>query len=140
MSTSNRARVPTPMRLSSVGVKKDEFETFWHILTTYCQQDEDYLKFSYGGVHSNWQALSANPTRGTKVQANSNSPSASEINEANANTAIKRANLNPLLTSITVYCPEGLFKTILVDLTSISWINPILNGPLIQLILKRGRG
>ena len=122
MSTSNRARVPTPKQLSCVGVKKDEFETFWHILVTYCQQDVDYLEFFEGGTNSKWQALSANPTRGIKVEANSSSPSASEIREANASTAIKRANLNSLLTTIAAYCPEGLFKTILVDSTSISWI------------------
>ena len=45
MASSNRAKVPTPKQLSSVGVKKDEFETFWHILLTYCQQDLGYLDF-----------------------------------------------------------------------------------------------
>lgn len=121
-TTSNRARVPTPKQLSSVGVKKDEFETFWHILTTYCQQDADYLEFFEGGTYSNWQALSANPTRGIKVQPDTDSPSASEIREANSMSALKRANLNSLLTTIAAYCPEGLFKTILVDSTSINWI------------------
>ena len=45
MASSNRAKVPTPKQLSSVGVKKDEFETFWHILITYCQQDSGYYDF-----------------------------------------------------------------------------------------------
>ena len=49
MSTNltSRARVPTPKQLNSVGVKKDEFETFWHILLTYCQQDAGYLHQSH---------------------------------------------------------------------------------------------
>ena len=66
MSTNltSRARVPTPKQLNSVGVKKDEFETFWHILLTYCQQDAGYLDFFPGGQFENWEALSSNPTRG----------------------------------------------------------------------------
>ena len=125
MATSNRARVPTPKQLSSVGVKKDEFETFWHILVTYCQQDSEYLEFFEGGAYAEWQALSVNPTRGINVQAD---PAASILNgalavrEANRLSVIKRATLNSLLTTIAAYCPEGLFKTVLADSTSINWI------------------
>ena len=36
---------PSPKQLNSVGAKKDEFETFWHILLTYCQQDYEYMDF-----------------------------------------------------------------------------------------------
>ena len=120
-ATSNRARVPTPKQLSSVGVKKDEFETFWHILLTYCQQDSEYLEFFEGGANANWQALSNNPTRGITVPINDNA-TAAEVREATAKSVIKRANLNSLLTTIAAYCPEGLFKTIIVDSTSINWI------------------
>ena len=69
MSTNllSRARVPTPKQLSSVGVRKDEFETFWHILITYCQQDSGYLEFFPGGKYEKWQALSTDPTRGIVV-------------------------------------------------------------------------
>ena len=63
----SRARVPTPKQLSSVGVRKDEFETFWHILLTYCQQDSGYLDFFPGGKYEKWEALSLNPTRGIDV-------------------------------------------------------------------------
>ena len=36
----------TLKQLSSVGVKKDEFEMFWHILTTYSQQEpQDKITF-----------------------------------------------------------------------------------------------
>ena len=45
VTTTSRARVPTPKQLSSVGVKRDEFEAFWHILLTYCQQDAGYLEY-----------------------------------------------------------------------------------------------
>ena len=125
MATSNRARVPTPKQLSSVGVKKDEFETFWHILVTCCQQDSEYLEFFEGRAYAEWQALSVNPTRGINVHAD---PAASILNgalavrEANRLSVIKRATLNSLLTTIAAYCPEGLFKTVLVDSTSITWI------------------
>ena len=68
----SRARVPTPKQLNSVGVKKDEFETFWHILLTYCQQDSGYLDFFEGGNYSTWQALSANSTRGIVVTPDPN--------------------------------------------------------------------
>ena len=121
MATSNRARVPTPKQLSSVGVKKDEFETFWHILLTYCQQDSEYLEFFEGGANANWQALSANPTRGITVRVNDNATAAA-VREAESKTVVKRANLNSLLTTIAAYCPEGLFKTVIVDSTSINWI------------------
>ena len=120
MASHNRARVPTPKQLSSVGVKKDEFETFWHILMTYCQQDSDYLEFFEGGAYSTWEPLSTNPTGGIAVTASTESAAA--IREANTKSVIKRSNLNSLLTTIAAYSPEGLFKTILVDSTSISWI------------------
>ena len=74
MSTylASRARVPTPKQLNSVGVKKDEFETFWHILITYCQQDAGYLDFFQGGQYDKWEALSSNPTRGIAVHPDVN--------------------------------------------------------------------
>ena len=124
-NTSTRARVPTPKQLSSVGVKKDEFETFWHILITYCQQDSDYLDFFEGGNYSTWQSLGVNPTRGINVPENLrdqmlDAPAAAR--EANRLSVIKRATLNSLLTTIAAYCPDGLFKTVLTDSTSINWI------------------
>ena len=70
MSTTitSRARVPTPKQLSSVNVKRDEFETFWHILITYCQQDAGYIDFFEGGAYEQWEPLSQNPTRGITVK------------------------------------------------------------------------
>ena len=124
-STSSRARVPTPKQLSSVGIKKDEFETFWHILVTYCQQDTEYLDFFDGGKFSTWQALSVNPTRGINVPEDATeqmTDPARATREANRLSVMKRATLNSLLTTIAAYCPDGLFKTVLTDSTSISWI------------------
>ena len=86
MTSHNRARVPTPKQLSSVGVKKDEFETFWHILMTYCQQDSDYLEFFEGGAYSTWEPLSTNPTRGITVTASTESGAA--VREANTKSVI----------------------------------------------------
>lgn len=125
MATSNRARVPTPKQLSSVGVKKDEFETFWHILITYCQQDSDYLEFFEGGAFANWEALSMNPSRGINIPVDQTAAildPAAAAREANRLSVMKRATLNSLLTTIAAFCPEGLFKTVLTDSTSISWI------------------
>ena len=124
-NTSSRARVPTPKQLSSVGVKKDEFETFWHILLTYCQQDSDYIDFFEGGNFSTWQALSSNPTRGITVPTDATEEridAARATREANRLSCLKRATLNSLLTTIAAYCPEGLFKTVITDSTSIQWI------------------
>ena len=98
-NTSSRARVPTPKQLSSVGVKKDEFETFWHILLTYCQQDADYLDFFDGGNFSTWQALSSNPTRGINVPVDAAEEriyAARATREANRLSGLKRATLNSL--------------------------------------------
>ena len=61
VTTTSRARVPTPKQLGSVGVKRDEFEAFWHILLTYCQQDAGYLQFFEGGAYDHWEPLSSNP-------------------------------------------------------------------------------
>ena len=44
------------------------------------------------------------------------------VREANAKSVQIRASLNLLLTTIAAYCPDGLFKTILTDSTSIAWI------------------
>ena len=123
MSIVSRARVPTPKQLNSVGVKKDEFETFWHILLTYCQQDSGYLDFFEGGNFSTWQALSLNPTRGITIQADPNHEDPAEaVREATEQSVLKRNCLNSLLTTIAAYCPDGLFKTILTESTSIAWI------------------
>ena len=125
MATSSRARVPTPKQLSSVGVKKDEFETFWHILITYCQQDSDYLEFFEGGAFANWEALSVNPSRGINVAVDPTAAvldNAAAVREASRLSVKKRATLNSLLTTIAAFCPDGLFKTVITDSTSISWI------------------
>ena len=121
----SRARVPTPKQLSSVGVRKDEFETFWHILLTYCQQDSGYLDFFPGGKYEKWEALSLNPTRGIDVtpeeeDLQANRTKALQIAKVQASQI--RANLNSLLTTIAAYCPDGLFKTIISEATSIGWI------------------
>ena len=121
MATSNRARVPTPKQLSSVGVKKDEFE----FLITYCQQDSDYLDFFEGGAFANWEALSVNPSRGINIPVDQTTEildPAAAVREANKLSVKKRATLNSLLTTIAAFCPEGLFKTVLTDSTSINWI------------------
>ena len=122
---ASRARVPTPKQLSSVGVKKDEFETFWHILITYCQQDAGYLDFFEGGKYAEWEALSSNPTRGITVHADLHERLIDQDNadrDANTKSVQIRASLNSLLTTIAAYCPDGLFKTVLTDSTSIAWI------------------
>ena len=127
MSTNllSRARVPTPKQLSSVGVRKDEFKTFWHILITYCQQDSGYLEFFPGGKYEKWQALSTNPTRGIVVspeEVGQNTDRTAANREAKLQTTQIRANLNSLLTTIAAYCPDGLFKTVITESTSIAWI------------------
>ena len=71
----NRARVPTPKQLSSVGV------------ITYCQQDSDYLDFFEEGVYSTLEPLSTNPTRGITVTASTESGAA--VREANTKSVIK---------------------------------------------------
>ena len=127
MSTTvtSRARVPTPKQLSSVNVKRDEFETFWHILMTYCQQDAGYMEFFQGGLYENWEPLSLNPTRGITVKPEPEEiaqDQAAAIRNATSKSVAVRTSLNSLLTTIAAYCPDGLFKTILTDSTSIAWI------------------
>ena len=125
VTTTSRARVPTPKQLSSVGVKRDEFEAFWHILLTYCQQDAGYLEFFEGGAYDHWEPLSSNPTRGISVKPDEKEKAEDEataVRNANAKAVVVRASLNSLLTTIAAYCPDGLFKTILTDSTSIAWI------------------
>ena len=92
---------------------------------TYCQQDAGYLDFFPGGQYEKWEALSSNPSRGIIIQPDLNERL---IDQQSADRAAKvktvqiRANLNSLLTTIAAYCPDGLFKTVLTDSTSISWI------------------
>ena len=42
--------------------------------------------------------------------------------DANTKSVMIRASLNSLLTTIAAYCPDGLFKTVLTESTSIAWI------------------
>ena len=79
MSTTtitSRARIPAPKQLSSVNVTRDEFETFWHILMTYCQQDTGYYEFFSGGKYETWEPLCVNPTRYRSRPNRSNQTSA----------------------------------------------------------------
>lgn len=126
MSTTtitSRARIPAPKQLSSVNVTRDEFETFWHILMTYCQQDTGYYEFFSGGKYETWEPLCVNPTRGIKIEPNDTDQDQAEaIRQAQTQTVQLRATLNSLLTTIAAYCPDGLFKTVLTESTSIEWI------------------
>lgn len=120
----SKAKLPTPHKLQSVGVTRDDFETWWHFVKIYCQQNTDYTQFFPGGSYSTWTAETRDSTRGITVEPDPNHDNplaAAEL--AVAQTTKTRLLLTSLLTTIAAFCPEGTFKPVLAESTSIQWIH-----------------
>lgn len=120
----SKAKLPTPHKLPSVGVSRDDFETWWHFVTIYCQQNQEYCQFYPGGKFSSWTAETRDATRGITIepeQADADSLIQAAL-DATAKTNETRLLLSSLLTTIAAFCPEGTFKPVLSESTSILWI------------------
>ena len=120
----SKAKLPTPHKLQSVGISRDDFETWWHFVKIYCQQNTDYTQFFPEGRHARWVAETRDATRGITVEPVNNAPdplAAAEL--ATAETVKARLLLSSLLTTIAAFCPEGTFKPVLSESTSIQWIH-----------------
>lgn len=119
----SKAKLPTPQKLPSVGVTRDDFETWWHFVTIYCQQNHDYSQFYPGGKFSSWTPETKDATRGISIEPDSTSADPlSAAQEAVNKTNETRLLLSSLLTTIAAFCPEGTFKPVLSESSSIAWI------------------
>ena len=116
----SKAKLPTPQKLQSVGITRDDFETWWHFVKIYCQQNTDYNHFFPGGKYSQWTAETRDATRGISVNPDEVN---NEVDTAVAETMKIRLQLSSLLTTIAAFCPEGTFKPVLSESTSIQWIH-----------------
>ena len=120
----SKAKLPTPQKLQSVGITRDDFETWWHFVKIYCQQNTDYNQFFPGGKYSQWTAETRDATRGISVDpAEGDGDITQRAAAAVAETMKIRLLLSSLLTTIAAFCPEGTFKPVLSESTSIQWIH-----------------
>ena len=119
----SKAKLPTPQKLPSVGVSRDDFETWWHFVTLYCQQNQDYNQFFPGGKYDTWIPETMDATRGITIEPIQNPEDIVEAAlEATRKTSQLRLLLSSLLTTIAAFCPEGTFKPVLSESSSIQWI------------------
>ena len=65
---SSKAKLPIPHKLHSVGITRDDFETWWHFVKIYCQQNTDYTQFFHGGRFSKWKPETQDATRGILIE------------------------------------------------------------------------
>lgn len=120
---SSKAKLPTPTKLNSVGVTRDDFETWWHFVKIYCQQNSDYNQFFEGGQYSSWKPECKDVTRGITVEPDmTDEDQGKAISKSILETEKIRLLLTSLLTTIAAFCPEGTFKPVLTESTSIAWI------------------
>ena len=120
----SKAKLPTPHKLQSVGISRDDFETWWHFVKIYCQQNTDYTQFFPGGKFQAWTAETRDATRGITVVPNQAAPDPlAAAMAATEETTKTRLLLSSLLTTIAAFCPEGTFKPVLSESTSILWIH-----------------
>ena len=136
----SRAKVANPYQFDETEPSLTSLKKWFNTTANYMKQNEEFLQFFDGDVHSEWIAKSADPTRGLivlprvgvdAVVANPaanppviGQPAVLEItaDEATRKTRILRRDLDTLLNNYATYVPDGFFDMILEDCTSIDWI------------------
>ena len=98
---------------------------FGHYLVTGWERNQIIRIFLTGGDHEQWIAKKIDNKRGITVDYEQNDDvNITEINwRAEDQEAAKiSGQLEDFLYSITSKCPEGMFKTIVNEATSMEWI------------------
>jgi hypothetical protein len=126
-----RFNIPKPYKLDHTNLSLDKLDGWWTILISFAGSDTRYVKFLTGGLNANWTAADEDRTRGLTVAAeypeNATAAQRRTADEAAAIASHKiRSELQELLSLIGSYSPEGLFRPITQESSSIQWIIDII--------------
>ena len=116
-----KVKLPIPNQLTSKGLTLDGLATFWSLLSNWVRQEPNYKNFLPGGDFAQWTAKKQDANRDIIVNYDQTGDAASvETNEraAEQETANIVNQLEDFLSTITSKCPEGVFRTIINEATS----------------------
>ena len=117
--------LPIPNQLTSKGLTLDGLTTFWSLLSIWVRQEPNYKNFLPGGDFAQWTAKKQDTNRGIVVNYDQTGDAATvEANkrEAEQETAKIVSQLEDFLSTVTSKCPEGMFRTVVNEATSMDWI------------------
>ena len=124
--TGGKVKLPIPNQLTSKGLTLDGLSTFWSLLSNWVRQEPNYQNFLPGGEYEHWIAKKVDKSRGITVQfeEDPNDETTTETNRRNASAqAVKIASqLEDFLSTVASKCPDGMFRTIVNEATSMEWI------------------
>lgn len=123
----SKAKVPTPFKLDCKDINRDKLDAWFIICKTYLMQSDDYIRFLPGGDNATWTAETADLTRGMLTEPVI--PQAAEAaertrltNAATLATNRSRRDLATMLTTVAAFCPDGMFRSVVSESTSLQWI------------------
>ena len=121
------AKVPCPFKLDCKDINRDKLDSWFGICRIYIMQSDNYLRFLPGGEHDTWRAETVDLTRGLTIapvipQGAAEADVQRLTAEATAATTKIRRDLASLLTTIAAYCPDGMFRSVVTESTSLQWI------------------
>ena len=124
--TGGKVKLPIPNQLTSKGLTLDGLATFWSLLSNWVRQEPNYKNFLPGGEYEQWLPKKINSSRGIVVNYEQD-PTDANVTEANRKAAELEAakissQLEDFLSTIASKCPEGMFRTIVNEATSMEWI------------------
>ena len=116
-----KVKLPIPNQLTSKGLTLDGLATFWSLLSNWVRQEPNYKNFLPGGDFAQWTAKKQDANRGIVINYDQNGDTATvETNPraAEQKTAKIVNQLEDFLSTIASKCPEGMFRTIINEATS----------------------
>ena len=124
--TGSKVKLPIPNQLTSKGLTLDGLSTFWSLLSNWIRQEPTYQNFLPGGEFEQWIAKKLDKSRGITVKYEEH-PTDDTITEANRSHAIAQSakiahQLEDFLSTVASKCPDGMFRTIVNEATSMEWI------------------
>ena len=124
--TGEKVKLPIPNQLTSKGLTLDGLATFWSLLSNWVRQEPNYQNFLPGGKHEQWSPKKSSKSRGIVVDYQ-HDPSDANVTETNKRAAEQEATkissqLEDFLSTVASKCPDGMFRTIVNEATSMEWI------------------
>ena len=124
--TGGKVKLPIPNQLTSKGLTLDGLATFWSLLSNWVRQEPNYQNFLPGGEYEQWTPKKLDKSRGIVVNYQQD-PTDADITETNRKaaeqaTARISSQLEDFLSTVASKCPEGMFRTIVNEATSMEWI------------------
>ena len=122
-----RFNISKPYKLDHTNLTLDKLDGWWTILLSYAGSDTRYIKFLEGGPNAAWNAADKDRTRGLLIAPvypeNANAEQRRVADETAVVATHKiRGELQELLSLIGSYSPDGLFRPIVQESSSIQWI------------------